>query len=96
MSTWNYRIVRKKVEDNPEVFRYGIHEAYYDKNGKISAITEEPEDVVSFTGDIEPDGLKTHEEVLKEILRLMLLACDKPMLDWDKIPEEGAKGLGEE
>ena len=58
---------------------YGIHEAYYDENGKVFAITEES------TG---PSG-NTLEE-LKQSLEWMEKSLEHPILDYDKIPEEGA------
>jgi hypothetical protein len=46
---WNYRVVRKKnanadAIDQKERVRhtYAIHEAYYDKNGHVGAITQDP------------------------------------------------------
>ena len=81
---WSYRIVRKKnVWQDPrtqeeESFLYGIHEAYYDKAGKVSAITENP---VELSGEII--------EELRHSWVMMAEAFGKPMLDYDNIPEPG-------
>lgn len=43
--SWNYRVVKrtKSVPHFGEPFiSYGIHEVYYDNNGKITSLTEEP------------------------------------------------------
>jgi hypothetical protein len=43
--SWNHRVVKttekSKFFDEP-IISYGIHEVYYDKNGKITGISEEP------------------------------------------------------
>jgi len=39
MGHWNYRVVRKVVDD--EVI-FGIHESYYDNDGNLEGITENP------------------------------------------------------
>lgn len=100
---WNYRIVRKKVQKHAdgtpwtgeELFQFGIHEAYCDKNGKVWAITVNPEDLVVFDAwkELEKD---TPEAMLKQTLEWMLKACDKPILEYDKIPEDGAETPGYE
>lgn len=86
MGGWNYRIIRKKVG---EAYQYGIHEAYCDINGKVWAITENPLDVVAFKEWAETDQ-DTPEAMIKQTLEWMMKACDKPILDWENIPEDGA------
>lgn len=84
MSSWNYRIVRKKTawtaEDGTvrEHISYGIHEAFYDDTGKVSMITENPIDLSceSLSG-------------LQSTWNMPLEAFGQPILDFDKIPEEG-------
>ncbi|MFH1951206.1 MAG: hypothetical protein ABIL06_06300 [Pseudomonadota bacterium] len=46
---WNYRVVRKKntyidpINRKERVdYTYAIHEAYYDENGHVGAITQDP------------------------------------------------------
>jgi len=76
---WNYRLVRRKF--NKETF-YGVHEAFYDKNQKVWAITEEPMRVFE---DSRAEVLETLATMIKDVLRA-------PVLDYDKVPEKGAKG----
>lgn len=91
---WNYRIVRHKTDmkewynsrklelpkDSPEIeYTYQIHEAYYDKQGKVHAITEE---------EVGPSGDSIEE--LKRSMELYKQALDRPVLDYDNIPEPGA------
>lgn len=84
MSHWNHRVVRRTFEGYDEV-RYGIHEAYYDDNGLIWAITKDAVEV-----DAEDmDGLK-------QKLEWMQKALENPILEYDNIPEPGAKGPGED
>ena len=50
--SWNYRVV-KRTESVPHlgepVISYGIHEAYYDKDGRIVGLSEQP---VRIIGDL--------------------------------------------
>ena len=57
---WNYRVVRKKniyIDPTDKKERvdctYAIHEAFYDKNGYVGAITQDP---VEPFGEREPLG----------------------------------------
>jgi hypothetical protein len=84
---WNYRIVRKKTvypdsEDKTErvSYTYAIHEAYYDKNGYVGAVTQDP---------IEPFGETVQE--LRHSWVMMAEAFGQPILDYDDIPEPGYK-----
>jgi len=83
MSHWNHRVVRKPYPDGRASL--GIHEVFCDDKGLVWATTQEPERVI-----VEEDDGETVEH-LRETLRWMLAACDKPILDYDKIPEEGAQ-----
>ena len=54
---WNYRVVRKKYTNTIDkkektTYRYAIHEAYYDQNGYVGTITQDP---------IEPFGENIEE-----------------------------------
>lgn len=81
---WNNRVVRRfhswvdaKGQQHGD-HTYGIHEAYYDKNGKVVAITEDP---------VEPHG-----ETVAEMRRswcMLAEAFGQPILDFDCIPEVG-------
>jgi hypothetical protein len=63
---WNYRVIRKRnvyidpTDQKERVnYTYAIHEAYYDKNGHVGAITQDP---------VEPLSDPDHEKV-REVLR---------------------------
>jgi len=83
---WNYRVVRKKhIHVDPADkkkgrvnYTYAIHEAYYDKNGHVGAITQDP---------IEPFGDNVEE--LRHAWVMMAEAFGQPILDYDGIPEAG-------
>jgi hypothetical protein len=82
---WNYRVVRKKnakadaINQKERVrYTYAIHEAYYDKNGHVGAITQAP---------IEPFGEDIEE--LRHAWVMMAEAFRLPILDFDTIPEAG-------
>lgn len=78
MGHWNHRVIRRKDEEGREML--GIHEAFYDDQGKVWGITTEP---------VSVDG--SEMEDLQETMRWMYEALDKPVLNFDDIPEEGAK-----
>jgi len=85
MQHWNYRVVRKKHTWNDptqnterEDYSYAIHEAYYDDNGYVGAITQEP---------VAPYG-DTVEE-LRHSWVMMVEAFGQPILDYENIPEPG-------
>lgn len=59
MSTWNHRVV--KTQDGAEDW-YGIHEAYYDQNGKLNGWTRLP---VQVAGNSIQDLRKTLEQMLE-------------------------------
>lgn len=80
---WNHRLVRKKYEykigNKKKIsYYYGIHEAYYDKLGKVVAITQDPTDV---TGETIDSVMVSYDMILE--------AFGQPLLDFDKIPEPG-------
>jgi len=78
---WNYRVVRKKYI-NPDTERisytYAIHEAYYDNNGYVEAVTQDP---------VEPFGENVEE--LRHSWIMIAEAFGLPLLDFDSIPEPG-------
>jgi hypothetical protein len=80
---WNYRVVRKKkiyidpTDKKERVdYTYTIHEVYYDKNGHVGAITQDP---------VEPFGENIEE--LRHSWVMMAEAFGQPILDYDNIPE---------
>lgn len=82
---WNYRVVRKKntyidpANKKKRVdYTYAIHEAYYDENGFVGAITQDP---------VEPFGENIEE--LRHSWVMMGEAFGQPILDYDNIPEPG-------
>jgi hypothetical protein len=82
---WNYRVVRKKsiyidpTNKKERVdYAYAIHEAYYDKNGHVGAVTEDP---------VEPFGENIEE--LRHSWVMMAEAFGQPILDYDNVPETG-------
>ncbi len=83
--TWNYRIVRKRMEniykDKINVsYEYFIAEAYYDQNGKVGMISTEGSALYGDTvGQLANSFLK------------MKKAFYKPILDYHNIPEPGYK-----
>jgi hypothetical protein len=73
--SWNYQVVRRKCSEGWEPFKYiyGIHEAYYDDEGRCYAITAEPVEVVSES----PNGINA-------VLAMMKLdARKRPVLDYE-------------
>jgi len=80
--TWNHRIVRRvwyRGEDREEI-TYGIHEAYYDDNNLVHSITEKPVEVMG-----------EDMNAIKQTLEWMTKALENPILDYNNIPEPGAK-----
>jgi len=75
---WNYRVMRHKSAQGQVWF--GIHEAYYNDEGEVTAWTDEPS---------QPCG-ETMEE-LKNDLGRMLRATDYPVID---VPHEPVKDRG--
>jgi hypothetical protein len=82
---WNYRVVRKKYTNTDALdkkekttYMYAIHEAYYDQNGYVGTITQDP---------IDPFGENIEE--LRHAWVMMAEAFGLPILDYDNIPEPG-------
>lgn len=76
-SYWNYRLVRHNG-------MVGVYEAYYNDD-KIWAISADPVDV-----SFEEDAVEPIVDIMRKSLKWMLEACDKPILEYDSIPEQGA------
>lgn len=87
--SWNYRVVKRHepaFHDNDankcdgNCIRYGVHEAFCDKKGKVFAIT------------VNPIGIRGESlEELKKDLEWHAEALKHPVLDYDDIPEDGAE-----
>lgn len=75
---WDYRLVKELfvcIVGDKEVSKYelSIREAYYNKEGKVHSITENPVTVTS------TEGMEDVESTLK----LMISAASKPVIDLD-------------
>ena len=68
--SWNHRLM--KMKDGEDDF-YQIHEVHYDKDGEVKGYTKNGATV----------GGNNIEEV-KWVLREMLAALDKPVLDYEE------------
>ena len=74
--SWNYRIMKRKVEfdtGDAEDF-FAVHEVYYNKDGEIYGWTEKP---VGVCGE--------SLEEIKEALEYYKEAFHKEVLDWDEL-----------
>lgn len=79
---WDYRIIKKEYKNDEGVVldaSYFIIEAFYDENGKVFMCSQEPEG---------PAG-DTIEEMIHNWC-MLAEAFNKPILDFDNIPEDGA------
>lgn len=84
---WNYRAVRRrhvyedsKVKKERVNYTYAIHEAFYDDDGYVGSITQDP---------VEPFGENIEE--LRHSWVMMAEAFGQPILNYDHIPEPGYK-----
>lgn len=80
---WNYRVVRKRIVSIDPIgkkervdYAYAVHEAYYDKNGHVGAVTQDA---------VEPFGEDIEE--LRHSWVMMAEAFGQPILDYENIPE---------
>lgn len=72
--SWNHRVIRRKVElpNGESELIFGVHEVYYDKHGKPTALTAE---------DVAPMG-ETLEELQDELI-MFVEATSKPVLNYE-------------
>lgn len=79
--SWNYRLVKKEFKHEGKVLDtcYYIVEAFYDSNGKVTMITQEPEG---------PSGENISDLLASYIM--LAEAFKAPILNFDQIPEPGA------
>ena len=69
MTTWNYRVVHQKMDDE-DIF--AVHEVYYDGAGRPELVTE---DWAGIAGE-------TREEAWGDLM-MMMEAFAKPILEYD-------------
>jgi len=96
MGHWNYRICRKSVRSEHRehpIYFYGLYEVYYNSDGSIWAVTENPVgtgcDRFEELGDTEEWAI----EEIRGALDKMLKATCNPIVDLDTIvyaPQENA------
>jgi hypothetical protein len=75
---WNHRVVRRFYPNThmDDSILYEIHEVYYDKDGTIGSITQEPISIMEETVD---DLRKTVERLTK--------CLESPIIDYDTLQE---------
>jgi len=80
--TWNYRIFRykNKLKGYPDWDSFGIHEAYYDDNGKVEGWTED----AIIVGDSVKELFKVLKMIEKDMKRMPEILDYEP--DKDKNP----------
>ena len=76
--SWNHRVVRRFYPNThmDDSMLYEIYEVYYDKEGKIEGLTEEPIKIREETVD---DLRKTIERLTK--------CLEQPIIDYDTLQE---------
>lgn len=80
-SGWNNRVVKKIVPNGTNTaIQYGIHEVYYDEDGKPSTCTVDPIALLAFDEDAE-DPI----EILKSELKRYQKALEQPVLNYEDI-----------
>ncbi len=77
--TWNYRLVKRPVGVDGH-FAYGVHEAYYNPDGEVWAITQDP---VQLSAD--------HINELKIEWLMLMEAFKAPVLDYDDVCSNAAE-----
>jgi hypothetical protein len=63
--SWDYRVVKTTEKSkffSEPVISYGIHEVYYNKDGKINGVTEEPARII---GDNHLELYDTVDRIVK-------------------------------
>ena len=68
--TWNHRVMRRVTKYGTY---YGVHEVYYDSEGKVDGYTMHP---VNIAGE--------SVEEIKEYLEMILNCLDKEILDYEE------------
>lgn len=78
--TWNFRLV-KRADSKSKRVQYGVHEVFYNDQGKPFTMTEDPVDI---TGESKKETREYLEMILKDISRFPVL--DLRRLRWAKPP----------
>lgn len=73
--SWNYRVMCRTYESGKE---YGIHEVYYDEDGKVASWTENPVSITTFVEECSDTV-----ENLTDVHVKMGLALTKPVLCYE-------------
>jgi len=76
--SWNHRVIRRiypNVHMDDSIL-YEVHEVYYDEEGNIGSITQEPINIMEETVD---DLRKTVERLTK--------CLEQPIIDYDTLEE---------
>jgi len=66
--SWNYRLVKEKTDDDGDWF--GVHEVYYNKDGSIHLINDEP---VSICGETPNEIMETCKKIIECLSRATLV-----------------------
>ena len=76
--SWNHRVVRRTYHNThmDDSILYEIHEVYYDSDGTIGSITQEP---ISIMEESVNDLRKTVERLTK--------CLESPIIDYDTLQE---------
>ena len=85
MSYWNYRVVHRVHSGSGTSL--GIYEAFYDAKNRIWGVSENACSVNLDGYESDSEGLKA----LREELDWFKYALSRPILEYDQIPEAGAK-----
>ena len=74
--TWNYRVVHHLMD---ETDYYGIHEVYYDEDGRPQNVTVDPMDV----------GWEESVKGVAQTLKWMRKALKQPVLEYEDFAAAG-------
>ena len=93
MATWNYRVVKKLV--NEETI-FGIHEAFYDDDGNLEGITENPvqiyaeESVENLADEMKyiVAALEAEPIIYEEAPMMRMEPTEEEIVDLDKLRDE--------
>lgn len=78
-SHWNYRILARRTAAEIE---YNFYEVHYENDVPIACTMN------SVGPHASSEDIEDQVDSIKWQLNAMLLACDKPILDYDKFPQE--------
>jgi len=76
--TWNHRVVRRTYPNThmDDSILYEIHEVYYNEDGTIGSITEEPISII-----------EESVEDLKSTIERLTKCLTTPIIDYDTLQE---------